>query len=185
MRQDKNMTCVDGQRRALVTRSSRSRERGSSLVEASLVALLVLIPLLLGAINFGRGYYYGVEVTNAAKAGAQFGATSTGLLNAAGLTGMVTAAQKEAMDISTSCGGSHNACWASGYPQAQWGCECSGTSTAGGGTNSCGLSQSACTHLVDFVVVTTKATYTPMFSMGGLFPPITLNGQAKIRLAVQ
>lgn len=169
---------------AFVERSARKRQRGSSIVEGALVAIVVLIPLLAGAINFGRAYFYSIEVANAAKAGAQFGASSTSLLSPTGITGMQTAAKNEAPDITTACSGV-GACWASGYPLAQWGCECSTTATAGGGTNSCGLTQASCTHLVDFVVVTTQATYTPLFNFRGLFPPITLSSQAKLRLAVQ
>jgi len=172
------------QRKPLAKRSARWHERGSSLVEGALVAIFILIPLLAGAIDFGRAYFLSIEVANAAKAGAQFGAQSTGSLNATGITGMQIAATNEAPDISASCAGT-SACWVSGYPLAQWGCECSNTSTTGGGTNSCGLTQASCTHLVDFVVVTTKATYTPLFNFDGLFPPITLSAQVKVRLAVQ
>lgn len=166
-------------------RSMNSRQRGSSLVEATLVAMLILIPLLAGVINYGRAYFYSIEVVNAAKAGAQFGAQGTGL-TPTGITGMQTAAQKEAPDIALSCSGQPGACWTSGSPLATWGCECSGTNTTGGGTNSCGLLQSSCNpHLVYFVYVTTSATYTPFFNFLGLFPSVTLKGQAKIRLASQ
>jgi len=151
-------------------------------VEGALVAIFILIPLLAGVINFGRAYFLSIEVANAAKAGAQFGAQNTGV-TMINLTGMVTAAKNEAPDITATCGGP-GACWASGYPLAQWGCECSTTGTPGGGTNSC---STTCLggHLVNFVVVTTQATYTPLFNFRGLFPPITLQSQAKLRLALQ
>ena len=167
-----------------VKRPASSRERGSSLVEATLVAFFVLIPLLVGVVDFGRAYFYSIEIANAATAGAEFGAQNTGasMINASGIK---TAAQNEAPDIATTCTSTPGACWVSGYPLGQWGCECSGTATAGGGTNSCSLSASACTHLVNFVVVTAQATYTPLFSVRGLFPPITLSSQAKVRLAAQ
>ncbi len=168
-----------------IEKSARSRERGTSLVEASMVALFILLPLLAGVINFGRAYFYGIEVENAAKAGAEYGIQNAGL-TATGITGMQTAAKNEAPEIATTCSGTPGACWASGYPLATWGCECSGTSTAGGGTNSCGLLQTACTpHLVYFVYVTTAATYTPYLNFLGLFPTMTLRGEAKVRLAAQ
>jgi hypothetical protein len=168
-----------------VRHPARVGERGSSLVEASLVALFILIPLLCGVINYGRAYFYSIEVVNAAKAGAQFGAQGTGL-TATGITGMQTAAKNEAPDIVVSCTGQPGACWAGGSPLATWGCECSGTNTPGGGTNSCPLLQSSCpVHLVYFVYVTTAASYTPFLNFLGLFPSMTLRGQAKIRLASQ
>jgi Flp pilus assembly protein TadG len=163
-------------------RGPLSSERGSSLVEASLLSIFVLIPLLLGAIDFGRGYYVSIEVANAARAGVQYGAQNEATLQ--DTTNIIKAVENEAPDVSTTCGSGKNACWVSGYPQAQWGCECSNTSTSGGGTDSCSLSQGSCTHLVNFVVVTTKATYTPMFNFRGLFPPITLNSEAKMRFSI-
>ena len=167
----------------------RRRERGTSFVEAALVSTFVLIPLLLGIIDFGRAYFFSIEVANAAKAAAQFGAQSTavaagGATSTTILNGIVTAAQNEAPDIAKTCTGGPGACWATNYPLAQWGCECSNTSS-GTGSDSCSLSSSSCNHLVDFVMVTTQATYTPFFNFFGLFKPITLSSQAKVRMAPQ
>jgi Flp pilus assembly protein TadG len=164
-------------------RSARTSERGSSLVEAALLAIFVLIPLLIGAIDFGRACYVSIEVANAARAGAQYGSQSQVAM--ADSTHIATVAENEAPDISLACGGGANPCWVSGYPKSAWGCECSNTSTASGGT----VGSTSCTcpsgHVVDFVLVTTKATYTPIFNFRGLFSPITLNSQAKMRYALQ
>jgi len=167
-----------------VRRPARAGERGSSLVEASLVAVFILIPLLCGVINYGRAYFYSIEVVNAADAAAQFGAQNTGF-TMTNTTGMITAAHNEAPDIVATCSGGPGACWVSVVPS--WGCECSGTSTPGGGTNVCSLTLASCgtAHLVNFVYVTTAATYTPYFNFLGLFPTMTLRGQAKVRLAAQ
>jgi Flp pilus assembly protein TadG len=163
--------------------TARARERGSSLVEASLVAVLILIPMLAGVINFGRAYFYGIEVENAADAAAQFGAQNTGA-TMTNNTGMITAAHNEAPDIAMSCGNT-GACWASVTPS--WGCECSSATTTGAGPNTCGLTLSSCSgsHLVNYVYVSTVATYKPFFNFLGLFPNLTLKGQAKVRLAPQ
>jgi Flp pilus assembly protein TadG len=159
------------------------RERGSSLVEAGLVATFVLIPLLLGSIDFGRAFFVSIEVANAARAGAQYGAQSQAAMQDS--ANIVLAAQKEAPDVAAACGAGKNACWVGGYPQSAWGCECSNQTLATGGTPN----STACTctggHVVDYVLVTTKATYTPMFNMFGWFKPITLNSQAKLRWALQ
>jgi hypothetical protein len=157
-------------------------ERASSLVETSLLSTFVLIPLLLGAIDFGRGYYVSIEVANAARAGVQYGAQNQVTLQ--DTTSIVKAAEDEAPDISTTCGAGKNACWVSGYPLAQWGCECSNQPSALGGT----LNSSSCScpsgHAVNFVWVQTKATYTPMFNFLALFPDITLNSEARMRFSI-
>jgi TadE-like protein len=157
-------------------------ERGSSLVETSLLSAFVLIPLLLGAIDFGRAYFVSIEVANAARAGVQYGAQNQVTLQ--DTTNIVKAAENEAPDVATACGAGKNACWVSGYPLAQWGCECSSQTSASGGT----LDSSSCScpsgHAVNFVLVTTKATYTPMFNFLALFPDITLNSEAKMRFSI-
>lgn len=157
-------------------------ERGTSILEASLLSFFVLIPLLLGAIDFGRGYYVSIEVANAARAGVQYGAQNQVTLQ--DTTNIVKAAEHEAPDISTTCGSGKNACWVSGYPLAQWGCECSNQTSASGGT----LNSSSCScpsgHAVNFVWVQTKATYTPMFNFLGIFPAVTLNSEARMRFSI-
>ena len=159
-----------------------SSERGASIVEASLVSFFVLIPLLLGAIDFGRGYYVSIEVANAARTGVQYGAQNSVTLT--DTTNIVKAVENEAPDVSTTCGSGKNACWVTGYPLAQWGCECSNQSSPSGGT----LNSSSCScpsnHAVNFVWVQTKVTYTPMFNIFGLFPPITLNSEARMRYSI-
>lgn len=164
--------------------SRRASQRGSSLVEAALVGVLILIPMLAAVINFGRAYFYSIEVVNAADAAAQFGAQNTGS-TMTNNTGMITAAHNEAPDIAVTCSGKPGACWSSVTPS--WGCECSGTVGSGAGSNTCGLTLASCTgsHLVNFVYVTTVVTYTPFFNFLGLFPNMNLRGQARVRLAPQ
>lgn len=48
-------------------------ERGTSLIEFAVV-LPVLCFLLIGMIDLGRAMYYGIVASNAARAGAQYGA---------------------------------------------------------------------------------------------------------------
>lgn len=177
------MQAKDGALQADEGRRASRSERGSSIVESALVAIFVLVPLLIGAIDFGRACYVAIEVANAARAAAQYG--SQNMVTLVDTTHMVTVAESEAPDVSTTCGAGKNACWVSGYPKAVWGCECSSNATAGGGT----LSSTSCScpsgHAVQFVLVTTKVTYTPMFNIFKKFPPIPLNSQAKMRYALQ
>jgi len=51
--------------------------RGAALVEV-VVALPILVVLLVGTADFARVFYAAIELTNAARAGAQFGAKSLG-----------------------------------------------------------------------------------------------------------
>ena len=80
-------------------RRSSSRERGAALVELA-AALLVLMIVLVGTIDFGRVMYTALAVTQAARAGAEFGAQSTA--NSNNPTGMINAAQNAVQsDIGT------------------------------------------------------------------------------------
>ncbi len=67
--------------------------RGQSLVELALVVPLLLL-LMVGIIEIGRFAYYSILVSNAARAGAQYGAQS--LATAADAAGIMTAAKNDA-----------------------------------------------------------------------------------------
>jgi Flp pilus assembly protein TadG len=58
-----------------MTQSIRTGTRGSALVELTAV-LPVLVTILVGASDFARAYYYSMELTAAARAGAQYGAST-------------------------------------------------------------------------------------------------------------
>jgi len=171
--------------RAQIERDAKQRESGTAVVETALVCIFVLIPLLLGAIDFGRGFYVAIEVANAARTAVQYGSQSEAQMQ--DTANVAAVAKTEAPDVQSTCGAGKNACWVSGFPLAQWGCECS--SNAGTGTTGVTLNNptgcSLCTHPVLVSIVTTQVTYTPMFNMFNLFPPITLNSQAKMRYALQ
>jgi Flp pilus assembly protein TadG len=66
-------------------------ERGTSLVEFAIL-LPVLCFLLIGLIDFGRGMYYGIVASNAARAGAQYGSQYLWTVNdSTGIRSAVTA----------------------------------------------------------------------------------------------
>jgi len=142
-------------------------ERGASLVEIALL-LPFLGLLLLGVIDFGRAFYLSIEVQNAAEAAALYGAQ-----NITDTTGIENAAVNDAANVpgmSTSS------------VTVTTGCECSnGTSSQ----SPCPGTPPTCpANVVNFVQVTTSATYKPWFSswmIPGLPSPITLNGSAKVR----
>ena len=71
---------------------------GQSYVELAF-ALPVLAIVLVIAADFGRLFYTYLEVINAARAGAQYGANS--VITAADSAGMVTAAKQDGVNIAS------------------------------------------------------------------------------------
>jgi Flp pilus assembly protein TadG len=55
----------------------RAAETGAAFVEL-VVTLPVLVALLIGTADFARVFYTSIELTNAARAGAQYGASNLG-----------------------------------------------------------------------------------------------------------
>ncbi len=68
------------------------REHGQSLVELAFVVPLLLL-LLVGIIEIGRFAFYSILVSNAARAGAQYGAQS--LASASDTVGIAAAANRD------------------------------------------------------------------------------------------
>ena len=134
--------------------------RGASLVEFA-VMLPFLTLLLVGLIDFGRAYYVNVEVTNAAYTGALYGTQ-----NYSDVTGMQNAASADAPDVTGMTA------------IASYGCECSdGTNPVAGCS-----SQPACsTNVVNYVQVTTTATYKPLFPWPGVPGSLAMQGLARLR----
>src|SRR5512135_3899712 len=105
-----------------VLRLFRRGDAGQSLIETALtVPLLVL--LLVGAVELAQVAYAAIEVSNAAKAAASYGAQDT--TTAADSTGMATVAANDAYNLrglitnvtvtgvcsdGTACTGSGNTC---------------------------------------------------------------------------
>ncbi len=73
--------------------SRRGRESGQALVELVMVSVMILIPLLIGAVEFARVVYAYIEVSNAARAAVQYGAQTHA--TALDTAGMLTAAKND------------------------------------------------------------------------------------------
>ncbi|MGB6430150.1 MAG: TadE/TadG family type IV pilus assembly protein [Candidatus Acidiferrales bacterium] len=153
----------------------RNPVRGVSTLEVTLMLPFLLL-LLIGVVDFGQLFHLAIEVSNAARAGAQYGYQNSA--TQADTAGMVAAAQDDASDVTT---------W--GTNVATYGCMCSdGTSQSQIGSSSsssttlCATPPSSCTskgtQLINYVQVQTQATYTPFFPWPGAPSSITLNGQA-------
>jgi Flp pilus assembly protein TadG len=134
-------------------RSTWASDAGSALVELAVV-LPLLVLVMAGAIDFARVFYMGMELTNAARAGAQYGAynpaqsgniagmqtTATGSVNIPG----VTATALRSCQCATSAGAFSAATCSTTCPSGQ--------------------------HLVVTVTVTTSKTFTTVM---GTFPGIS------------
>jgi hypothetical protein len=139
---------------------------GQALAETAF-SLPLLLVMLLGAFELARTAYIATEVTNAARAAAQYGAMNGGgFLDS---SGMLAAANGDAGNL----GGSVQ--WASGYPNVS--CSCSGTGTA---SCAAGADPSGCTtsQLMVTVNVQVKYAVTPMFRVPGLPTSYTVYGSA-------
>jgi Flp pilus assembly protein TadG len=138
-------------------------DHGSNIIELALL-LPVLLLLLAGAVDFGRGWYVAIEVNSAAHAGALYGSQ-----NPTDISGMTKAAQ---LDVPDMPGMTVNATYA---------CECYDGTPA-----SCGTEPDSCSddgNFVYAVTVNTTATYTPIVSYPGIPSSFTLKGQSIMRAA--
>jgi Flp pilus assembly protein TadG len=142
------------------TRKSRfaplsRRESGQTLLEVALI-IPVLLLLLIGIIEIGRLAYYRIEVSNAARAGAQFGAQN--LADAADQPDITTAAQNDAPDIASTLS-----------ITSQQQCATSASATPAFAT---------CPAAYVWVQVNSSYTLNTLFSYPGLPTSFTLNSQA-------
>jgi Flp pilus assembly protein TadG len=144
----------------------RFAERGQSLLEMAFLTPVLLL-LMVGIIEVGRFAYYSIEVTNAARAGVQYGAQN--LADANDITGIQQAALRDAADVS---GLTFN-------PRPKVLCACSESSSVYVGCPATG-----CTgHPIVFVQVDTTANFSPLFHYPGLPTTFTADGHAIMRVA--
>lgn len=143
--------------RTLLQRALRHGS-GQALLEAALT-LSVLSLLLIGAVEFGKVAYASIEVTRAAKAGVQYGCSST--TAATDTTGIAAAAAYEASDIPGLTTTSSVSC-----------------SCANGGASTCLNTDCPGSDIVVTLTVHTTATYNPGIHLPGLPATYTLHGVA-------
>jgi Flp pilus assembly protein TadG len=144
--------------------ASFGAEGGQSLVELALVLPLLLL-LLVGTIEIGRFAYYSILVSNAARAGAQYGAQS--LITAADATGITNAAQNDGLPSLLVT------------PSQLCGC-------AGASLGACGTIPPTCAapnHPLVYVQVTASGSFSSLFSYPGLPPTFAITSTEKMRVA--
>jgi Flp pilus assembly protein TadG len=140
-------------------------QRGSALVELT-VTLPVLLLIVLGTADFGRVFYRSIEVTNAARAAAQYGAR-----DGSDAAGMRTAAVIAAPNINLT----------TGDVDASIAYQCANSSgttftTASGPSDPC-----AGKHLIKTATVTVTSAFNPFTRFPGIPRALTLTRTASLR----
>lgn len=134
---------------------------GQSLVETAMAVSLCGV-LILGAAEFGRLAYAGIEISDSARAGVEYGSQS--LSEAIDLPNMQLAASLSAPDIS------NLTLTASSF------CKCSD------GTANPTCATSACTRVIHYVKVVTSGNIDPLIHVPGLPKTYSLSGKAVMRV---
>jgi Flp pilus assembly protein TadG len=139
---------------------------GQSLLELALT-LPVLIILLVVALDFARMFNMSMAITDAARAGANWGAQNRA--SAANTLGMEQTACNSMVDY---------ACTPGTNTTASSFCQCAGST----GTISC-TSPGGCTTILVFVTVTATATFSTVVGYPGLPSSVPLS--ATVTMQVQ
>jgi Flp pilus assembly protein TadG len=132
------------------------------------VALPVLLLVMLGATDFARVFYTGIELTDAARAGAQYGAYNVAQ---SGDTATMQTTATNAVNITMNA------------PTASRSCFCA---TDTGTFSTAVLCSSTCPfwqHLVISVTVTTSKTFSPIVAFPGLPTNVSLTRTVTMRAA--
>jgi Flp pilus assembly protein TadG len=168
MRKMAQITSLDCRKRKI-----NMRVRGTALLDeigASLVELALMMPiftvLLLGAAEFARLAYAYIEISNAARAGAAYGAQSHA--TASNTANIELAATNDGANLSGLSATASTSCACS-----------SGTSIT------CATAATACVspyRIIESVQVNTSASVSPLIHCPGLPTTYTLQGQAAMRV---
>lgn len=134
--------------------------RGQTVVEVALL-LPVLLLLLVGLIEIGRYAYFDILISNAARAGAQYGAQS--LIQAADVAGIRTAAQNDGLAAMTIT--------------ATQQCGCAAGALGGCPTGA------VCPQPLVYVQVTASDRYNSLFRYPGIPRSLTLTSTVTMRVS--
>jgi Flp pilus assembly protein TadG len=133
---------------------------GQTVLELALMMPLMLL-LLVGLIEIGRFAYFDILVSNAARAGAQYGAQS--LIQAADQAGIQTAAKSDGLNTMTIT------------PTQMCGC-------AAGTLGGC-PSGGVCAQPLVYVQVTATETFSSLFRYPGIPTSMTLTSTSTMRVS--
>ncbi len=139
---------------------------GQALTELGLL-LPVLVLMLIGTVELARLAYVAIEVSNAAHAGAQYGAQS--IIYASDTVGIQNAAANDAANITL----------ASTVPTLSY--TCSDGTTPTGSPLICASGA----EVEGILTVVTSTSFNPLFHVGGLGTSFTLNGRDQQTVLIQ
>jgi len=135
-------------------------EAGSGLVELALVMPLFVL-LLVVLVDLGRAYYYAISISSAVHAAALYG-----LRNPTDTSGIQSAASSSASDISSLT------------TNASYGCECHDGSSD---VPLCSTAPACSQNYVNYVSVTTTATFRPVLPYPGIPSSFTFSRTTRLR----
>lgn len=147
-------------RLARLASRSRTEETGAAFFEMAIV-LPVLLLFALGVAEFGRVYFNGITVANAAMAGAEYGAQGMGTGDSAFI---VQVARNDAGDQSLALTSNRT-------------CRCPGSETVVACSDTC----AGYGYPQFFIEVTATKTHTLLFRYPGLPQAITVRRTATFR----
>jgi Flp pilus assembly protein TadG len=142
-------------------------ENGSAIVELAL-CLPVLILIVLGTGDFARAFYTSIALSDAARAGAQYGAHS--VAQSGNTAGMQTAATS-AVNVTGISATASRTCYCAANDGSSF--------TSGSCTATCSASQ----HLLVTVSVTASKTFATASLLPGIPNSIPLSRTATMRVA--
>ena len=159
--------------RMCLSQSCLSADRGQGLIELALT-LPLLILILMGGAEFARFAWASIETSNAARAGAQYGAQTN--ITAVDTAGIQTAALNDGVNLSGLTATSSFWCACSTAPTTQ----------LPGTLNGCHDALTNCVSpgvIINYVQVNTTSTITPLFHWPGLPTTFTANASAVMEVA--
>lgn len=163
------MTCTFPHR----TSGERRGERGAALIELA-IALPMLVLILMGTVDFARVFRTAIELTNAARAGVQYG--SLGAAQSADTAGMQAAATNAAPDVPGITVTASRLCQCASnqgnFSPTSPANNCADTCPGGNPSN----------HLVVTVSVTATSTFTTLTAFPGIPSSITVSRTAASRV---
>jgi hypothetical protein len=151
------------------SRPDRS-EAGASLAEVVVMTPMLLL-ILFGMTDLGRWAFLAIEVSSAARAGAQYGGQNRG--TALDSSGIQTAARNDVSLDPLICA----TCTHPLTVSSSASCACSSNLAV---PVSCNLSSCSTSQLIPILTVTTSASYTPWILYGVFTSAVTVNGQAVV-----
>jgi Flp pilus assembly protein TadG len=151
------MTGIGFDYRGLLTRLCNG-SAGQSLIEVAL-SVPIFVLLLVGAAEFGTVLYVAIEVSDAARDGAVYGAQNGS--TASDTTGIATAASNGAANLSGLT------------TTSSYSCACSD-----GTSSTCAVDDCANSHIEETVTVNTQISFTPVIHLPAIPSTFTLKGKA-------